>query len=231
MVQNHLLRLVAPKSWPMTKRKGIRFITRPRSGPHKLIESIPLNLLLKNVLNHASTTKEVKTILNKGKVLVNNEIVKDYNYPIGIMDIISIPSTKEYYVVLIGENGKFSLNKIPKEKASLKLCKIINKTLLRKNKLQLNFLDGRNQLTNNKEYKVGDTLVLNLDKNEIKDHLEFKKGASVYLINGKHKGETAILDEIGLSKGNSPHRIKLKKGNETFETLKDYTFVVDKSIL
>ena len=134
MAHNHLLRLVAPKSWPMTKRKGIRFITRPRSGPHKILESIPLNLLLKDVLNHASTTKEIKTILNKGKVLVNNKIVKDYKCPIGIMDTISIPSTKEYYVVLIGENGKFSLNKITKEKASLKFCKIINKTLLRKNK-------------------------------------------------------------------------------------------------
>jgi len=231
MAHNHLLRLVAPKSWPMTKRKGIRFITRPRSGPHKLLESIPLNLLLKDVLNHASTTKEIKTILNKGKVLVNNKIVKDYKCPIGIMDTISIPSTKEYYVVLIGENGKFSLNKITKEKASLKFCKIINKTLLRKNKLQLNFLDGRNQLTNNKEYKVGDTLVLNLDKNEIKDHLEFKKGAYIYLINGKRKGEIAILDEISFSKDNRPHRIKLKKGNETFETLNDYAFVVDKSIL
>lgn len=231
MVQNHLLRLVAPKSWPMTKRKGIRFITRPRSGPHKLIESISLNLLLKEVLHHASTTKEVKTILNQGKVLVNNRIVKDYKCPIGIMDIVSIPSTNEYYRVLIGENGKFSLNKISQEKANLKLCKIINKTLLGKNKLQLNFLDGRNQLTNHKEYKVGDTLVLNLDKNEIKDHLEFKKGASVYLINGKHKGEIAILEEISFSKGNRLHRIKLKKGNETFETLKDYTFVVDNPIL
>jgi len=231
MVQNHLLRLVAPKSWPMTKRKGIRFITRPRAGPHKLIESIPLNLLLKDVLNHASTTREVKSILNKGKVLINNRVVKDYKCPVGIMDIVSIPSTNEYYIVLIGENGKFSLNRIPKEKANLKLCKIINKTLLRKNKLQLNFSDGRNQLTNNKEYKVGDTLVLNLDKNEVKGHLEFKKGASVYLINGKHKGETAILDEISFSKGNRPNRIKLKKGNEVFETLEDYTFVVDKSIL
>ena len=168
MVKNHLSRLVAPRSWPM-KRKGIKFIARPRSGPHKLEDSITLKMIMQNFLKQTATARETKIVLNNGKVFVDNKIVKDPNYPISLMDTISIPSLDEYYRVLIDEHKKFKLNKITKENANLKLCKIIDKTLLKKNKLQINFSDGRNKIAEDKKYKVGDTLVLTLDKNEIKN--------------------------------------------------------------
>jgi len=45
----HLSTLAAPKSWPI-KRKGIKWITRPKSGPHNLKSSLPLIVVLRDML-------------------------------------------------------------------------------------------------------------------------------------------------------------------------------------
>ena len=63
MVKRHLSRLTAPKSWPI-KRKSTKWITRPHPGPHTLKNCMSLNIVLKNILKYAKTTKEVKKILD-----------------------------------------------------------------------------------------------------------------------------------------------------------------------
>ncbi len=73
MVKNHLSRLNAPKSWPI-QRKGIKFIVRPSAGAHNMRECIPLNLVLKGLLKYSRTTKETKSVLNAGNVLINGKV-------------------------------------------------------------------------------------------------------------------------------------------------------------
>lgn len=226
-MKKHLKRLAAPKSWKL-RRKGIKFIARPMPGPHKLEESITLNVILKNLLSYAKTTREVKKILNDGKILVDKIVRKNYRFPVGVMDIIEIPSTNEYYILLHNKKGKFILKKISKEEADFKICKIIEKTILKKNKIQLNLYDGKNILVEKNDFKVGDSIVIVLPKNEIKKHLKFEKGASIYLIGGKHIGNTGILEEVHKFPGSQPAKIIFKSGKETFETLKKYTFVIEK---
>src|SRR3989344_3107655 len=67
MVKNHLSRLTAPVSWGV-KRKGIKFITRPHAGAHNLRESIPLSLVITDLLKFARIRRETKKILNEGKI-------------------------------------------------------------------------------------------------------------------------------------------------------------------
>src|SRR3989344_6984637 len=105
MSQNHLSRLAAPKSWPI-KRKGIKWIARPRTGPHSLDNCITINVILKNILKHANTTREVKNILHDSKVLVNNTPIMDHKFAVGIMDIVSIPTIDQYYLVLLNKKNK-----------------------------------------------------------------------------------------------------------------------------
>lgn len=224
-MSQHLARLAAPKPWSI-KRKNIKFITKPRPGPHNLKSSISINTVLKELLHYAKTTREVKKIINSDNLLVNGLIRKDHKFPVGVMDVIEFPKTKEYFRVLYNKKGKFILLPIKKEEVAIRPCKIINKTILKGKRVQLNLSDGTNIIVKEDSYKVGDSIILS--KNEIKSHLKFEKGASIYLVGGKHTGTTGILEGVHRLAGSQQDRIILKTVKETFETLKEYALVVGK---
>lgn len=224
----HLKRLKSPRSWPIKRKQNV-WIARPSPGPHSLNNSITLNTLIKDILGYAKTKREVKKILNDKKLLINNSNPKDYNLPIGVMDLIEIPSLNENYVVFFNKKGKFSLNKI--KDVENKIFKINDKTKLKKGKLQLNLSGGKNILINKDEYKVGDSLILNLKDNKIKAHLKLEKGATIYLIDGSYKGYMGEIVEIKNKVLNQKAKIIFKIDNKTYETLKDYAFVIEKNYL
>ncbi len=71
--KKHLKRLAAPKAWMLDKLGGV-FTTRPQSGPHKLRESMPITLFLRNRLKYALTTTEVKYILKQRLVKIDGKV-------------------------------------------------------------------------------------------------------------------------------------------------------------
>ncbi|MBT3984755.1 30S ribosomal protein S4e [archaeon] len=223
MVKNHLNRLVAPKSWPI-RRKGVKFITRPDAGAHTLKEGIPLTLVIRDLLKYAKTTKEVKKILNDGKVLVNNKIRKNHTLNMGIMDILTIPELKESYVLYKDIKGKYKLAKIDEKESMNKLCKIQDKVTLKKGKIQLKFFNGYNLLIDKDVYKTGDTVIINLKENKIIKHLKFEKGASIYITEGNKVGMCGKLVEITeLNKGRE--NVIFEVEGKKYETSKHYAFV------
>jgi len=226
MVKKHLKRINAPSSWPI-KRKGIKFVARPMSGPHGVRKGIALSVMIRDILDYARTMKELKLILNSGKILVNKKIRKNPKFPLGIMDIIEIPEKKGSYVVLLNKKGKFYLKSIKQNDE--KLCRIINKTILKKGKVQLNLFDGRNIFVDKGVYKVGDSVVLDLKNNKIKNHLKLEKGSLIYLTGGKRLGVVGVVEEIKKS-GNEKAKIIFKTKNGVFETFREYAFVINKEI-
>jgi len=219
MVKNHLSRLNAPTSWPI-KRKGIKFITRPSSGPHTLRESLPLSLVVTHLLKYARTRKEVKKILNEKKILVNSTPRKDLGYAVGLMDIIAIPTLDEAYRVFYNEKGKFQLHPLPQEERDLKPVQIKDKKIVKQGKIQLNYSDGTNQLITNESYRTRDTLLLSMKDKKITQHFPFTKGARVYITGGTKRGTVGILED---TKGNT---IVVKSPKGSFETAKRYAFVI-----
>lgn len=219
----HLKRIVAPKSWTI-KRKERTFIIRPSPGPHKIECSMPIAVILRDVLERSKTMKETKVILNKGLVLVDNIVRKEPSFPVGIMDTLSIPSLNEYYRLMYDKKGKLFLHPIKKEESAEKACKIIGKTIMKGKKIQLNLYDGRNLIVPKDEYRVGDSVVLHEGK--IKKHLKFEKGAKIYLIAGKYIGSSGILEHVQSFDSNSPDIITLKIENEKIKTRKDCAFVI-----
>lgn len=222
---SHLKRIRIPRSLPIKIRKERKYIARPLPGTHRLLDSITLNTLLKDVINHATTTKEVKNILNENKILVDGIVRKDYRFPIGLMDIISIPNFNEYYIVLY-RNGKLSAVPISKSDSDSKTCKIIGKKILKKGRLQLNLYDGKNISVDKNIYHVGDSIVLS--NKTIKKHLKLEKGALVYLTEGKHQGTVGTLQELQHFHGLAKDRVILNVNSKKIVTRKDYTFVIDK---
>jgi small subunit ribosomal protein S4e len=221
----HLKRIPAPKNW-IINRKERKFITRPMPGPHRLKESIPISILLKEFLNQAKIKKEVKYILNNNKLLIDKIPRKDIRFPIGVMDIVEIPDLKEKYVVLYNEKGKFMLN--PIKDASQKLLKIIGKTVVKFGKMQLNLDDGRNMIIPKSAYSVGDTIVFDLDNKKIKSHLKMEKDALLYFTGGSYKGKIGKMQKIEEKEGSEEQRITFSIGKENFVTLKKYAFVIGK---
>jgi len=230
--KKHISRLAAPKNWPI-KRKERKWIARPNPGAHPLEFGMPIVVGLKEMLKYAKTTREVKKILNDKKALVDGRVIKDKRFPIGVMDILSFPSIDNYYRLIINKLGKFSVVKIDKKQANLKVCKIKGKTSVKKGLTQINLHDNKNILVKDgSSYKVGDSLILDLEKyngkgkkeDSIKKHLSFKKDALIYIYKGKYSGLNGI---VGLIEGN---KVIVKTGNNKFETLKKYIFVIYEEI-
>lgn len=219
MGKDHLKRLAAPKTWHI-KRKGLKFITKPSAGPHSLESGLPFGTLLKEVLNYAATTREVKKILHTSEVKIDGKVRKDFRFPVGIFDTIEFTNTNEYFRVVFNRNGKIGIIKIKKEEAELKPCKIIGKTMVR-GKLQLNLYDGKNILVGANSYKVGDTVLLSLPEQKIAKHLKLNKKSAIFLTGGKHIGEIGNVEDIIENK----IIYKDEKGG-LIETSKKYAFVV-----
>ncbi len=219
-MKRHLKTIATPRTWPI-KRKGIKFTTRPKPGKHTLEKGMPLTTIITKVLKFAKTSREVKNIINTKEVLVDGRRVKEPRYIIGLMDNLSFPLINEHLRIIINKKGKLSLIKIENSEAKQKLCKITSKKLY-KNKIQLGLHDGRTILTDKKEYKVGDSIVIKVPEQEVLNHIPFEKGNFAYLISGKHIGEFGKISEIN---GN---KIFVKTDDTEFETHKKCIFMAGK---
>ena len=215
----HLKRLNKPKTWPI-KKKGIKYALKPKPGPHSLVTSMPLGILLRDVMGYADDLTEAKYILNNKTVLVDGKRNTDYRFPAGLFDTIRIADTDQSFRIIINSKGKLEV--IKEKSADMKLCKVTGKTSI-KGKTQLNLNDGKSKIIDKDTYKVGDSLLLKLPELEIKEHIKFEKGALVYLIGGKHIGETGKIESIAEEK-----IIYKGEDKQLVETLKIYAFAVGK---
>jgi len=211
--------LAVPKTWKIKRKKTV-FIARPNPGTHSLQYSITVNLVLTEFLGMAKNSKEVNVILSDNNFLVDGVIRKDPKFPVGLFDVIEIPKTKEYFRLNMNKKGHLVMLKISKQDSKIKPCKITGKTNIGK-KFQINLYDGKNILTDDSKYKVGDTLLINLPDLGIKENFQFLKKNTIFLTAGKHAGQIGNIEDI---KGDTLI-FKDSSGNNV-ETLKKYAYVV-----
>ena len=221
MVKKHLKVLAAPKTWPLKRKSSGKFITRPNPG-QKLEFSLPLNFVIRNLLSYTSSSSETKNLLNNNHVAVNGVRRTEIKFPVGFFDTIAIQETKTFFRIVLNSKGRLDVSKISEEDSKIKPCRIIGKTSIPGKKIQINLYDGRNILAGNNDYKVGDTLIVSVPENSVRKHLKFEKKAKVFLIGGKHMGETGTVEDI------KQNRIIYKNDREEgLETLKRYAFVIE----
>jgi len=115
----------------MLDKLGGKYTSRPSQGPHKLRESIPLSILLKNRLKYALTGKDVMSICRdkEGLVKVDNKIRRDPRFPLGIMDVVTLEKAGEHYRILYDVKGRYQAHKIDAKEAGFKLCKVLRKAM------------------------------------------------------------------------------------------------------
>ncbi len=226
----HQKRIAVPRSWRI-ERKTAYWTVKPRPGPHPENRSVPLLLLVRNMLNLVDNSKETKRILNEGNVMVNGIVRKDHKFPVGIFDILSLPHIKANYMVLLDKKWKLSLMKVTEEATSKKLCRVNGKRMLKEGRTQLNLHDCRNILPGEEfagKIKTHDSLTISLPDSEILQHFAYKEGSKVTVMGGKHSAQTGEIEEIKVVRSSEPNIVKIKppKSEESFEAIDDYVFVV-----
>ncbi len=221
-MSNHLKRLTIPKSWKIPKKES-KWSVRPAPGKHPIDKSIPLGTVLRDMLHYADTMKEARRIIGSRKVYVDGRPETDYKAPVGLMDVLSIPETGEYYRMLFDSRGKLTLTPIDSERAGWKLVRINDKTTVRGGKTQLNLHDGRNILVDKDVFRTGDVLKMALPEQKILKHLKMESGNRALVIGGKHEGSLAVIEEYESVRGPHPNIVRFKEG---FYTVKDNVFVV-----
>jgi small subunit ribosomal protein S4e len=233
-MSKRIKRLASPRTWRIPKKEK-KFIVKPRPGTHRVKESIALLSLVRDYLGHAATGREARKIIRDGGILIDKVARKDPRFPVGLMDVVELPATKEYYQVLYDGKGKLYLSPIKKKEAQFKFMRINGKTLVKGGKLQLDFHDGRHLLVDIKDptkpeedvYKTGDTIIFDLEKKKIKEHLVLQKGATALIIKGSHRAEVATVEEIYVTRSSMPNEVLLKdEEGRIFRTIKDYVFVI-----
>jgi small subunit ribosomal protein S4e len=140
----HLKRKPAPKMWPIHRKEAV-WTVMPKPGPHSISRSLPLALIVRDMLGFAKTAKEAKNIISQGQIMVDGKVRRDERFLVGLMDVVSIPDAKKSYRALPSGKGLL-LHPINADEAAFKLCRIEDKTVVKGGNMHLNLHDGSSSL-------------------------------------------------------------------------------------
>jgi len=230
-----LKRKPAPKFWPI-HRKEFFWVVRPSPGPHSLKNCLPLTIILRDILEFAKTRKEAKTIVSQGKVYVDGKVRREDDFPVGLMDVISISAIDNYFRIVPSRKGLI-LHPISKEESDFKLCRIENKKVVENGHVQLNLHDGSNILVKvvdpkkpqEDTYKALDSVRISLPERQILEQVKMKENDFAIITSGKNIGKHGKIIEIEKTKGkkrtNALVTIEDKKGNR-YQTILNFVFAI-----
>ena len=219
---NHLKRLAMPRSWPLPRKTTI-WVTRAAPGAHALETCMPINVIIRDILGFARSTREVRHILHKGLAQVDGRVCKDTRRGVGLMDVLTIGD--DNYRCVLDSKGRLQYQTISSEEASWKVCRVEGKTTIKGGKTQVNLHDGRNILCDDAaEYNTGDSVKISLPSQDVIEHIRFGSGTRCFLIGGSHVGEFAEVKEYLVKRSSMPNEVQF----ETFGTTMENVFAVGK---
>ncbi|PWI49103.1 30S ribosomal protein S4e [Candidatus Heimdallarchaeota archaeon B3_Heim] len=230
----HSKRLSAPITYAI-KRKHGKFTIRPHPTRGAYETAIPLGIVLREILGYAKTLNEVKKILVKKVVKVDGKVRTDYKFAIGPMDVLEITKTQEFFR-LVPYQGKrlFTLHPITEEKAKLKILQVKKKNSLRGGLTQFTFHDGRTLAVNPteeptipvQEISPKDSILYNLETNEVVEHYPFAEGNIGLIAGGRHVGLKGKITEIESQLGRKMRTITIQTEEGEIKTSDTHIFIV-----
>lgn len=229
-----LKRNPSPGFWPI-HRKEFTWVVKPSPGPHSLENSLSLTLVLRDILNVAKTKKEADTILAQSKLLVDGVPRQKANFPVGIMDVITMPEIDEYFRVMSSQKGLI-LTKIDKKESTFKLARVENKKIAKEG-VQIALHDGSNILVKIADpknpaevlYDTFDVLRIRLPDKEVTGKITTKVGNLAVITGGKNIGRKGRIVEIEKTetkkRRNALVVIQDEKGNK-YQTILKFVFSI-----
>lgn len=225
-MSKHMKRHTTPVFWPLM-RKEFKWAVKPSPGPHPISKSIPLLIIVRDMLKYAERAGEARRLIAEGHFKVDGVVRRDYKFPVGLMDVIEVVDTGEFFRVIPTPTTYMALIQIDREEGYFKLCRIEDKTTVKGGHLQLNLHDGRNILVRVSDpskpkediYKTMGSLKITIPNQEIVKYLPLQIGALVVVTGGHSVGRVGRL--ISISEGMRSYR-KLVK----IESVKDKDKVI-----
>merc|ERR1711976_861480 len=227
--KKHLKRIRTPKSWMLDKLTGV-YAPRPMQGPHRLREYRPLPISLRNRLTYALNGNECRRILNDkdNEVKVDGKVRRNAKYPVGFMDVLSIPKTGENYRMLYDVKGRFSMVKVKQAEAGFKLCKV-KRRFMGQNKIPYIVThDARTIRFTNPAININDSVKIDLESNTIAETLPIDLGANVFVTGGNNRGRVGVITNRTVVNGGYDMIAVKDKNGHSFNTRVGNCFVIGK---
>lgn len=220
-----LKRYAAPVPMQVVSVKEKKFITRPEPGPHRFKLSLPLQVVIRDILKLAETSREAKNIINRSLVLVDGVVRTSHKFPVGLMDVISIKELNKHYRILVDNKSRLIPVEITPEESSMKISRI-NKKYLYRGKLMLATEDGRTFETDDNSLNVGGSLLVKLPEGTIIDKTPLTEGCVTYVFMGKHAGSIGVVKSISSSSILRDSIVTLNTSNGEVSTIRDYVMAI-----
>ena len=185
-------RLNAPRQWMLDKLSG-KYAPKPSPGPHKLRESIPLVVFLRNRLKYALNGNEVKRIVKQRLIKVDGKVRTDPTFPAGLMDVISIEKTSENFRILYDVKGRFTVHRISPEEAKYKLARVRRVQLGLRGVPYCATHDGRTLRYPDPLVKVYDTIKIDIASGKMTDFIKFDVGNLAMVTGGRNLGRIGVV--------------------------------------
>jgi len=180
----HQKRQAVTKKIPIP-RKGTKYVALSRVD---IQNSVPVVVAIRDMLKLARTAKEVKKMIKQKLLKINGKEVKDYRDSIRLFNVLEAGKT---YTLTITETGRFSFEE---SKEKNRVGKVVDKTLLKGKKIQLNLHDGSNVISKDK-IKTHDSVYLD-SSNKITKHASLEKGKPCFIISGKYIGRKGKIESV-----------------------------------
>jgi len=224
----HLKRLFAPKDWMLSKLAGV-FAPRPRAGPHKLRESLPLLVVLRNRLKYALNARECQMILRQRLVKVDGRPRTDPKYPAGFQDVIEIERTKDRLRILYDAKGRFTLVKVKEDEASIKLLKVQKVWTTTGRVPVITTHDGHRIRYPDPRIRRGDSIVFDFSTGKIRNVIHNRPGKIVMVSGGRNTGRVGEITDIQRHPGAFDITVVKDKQGHEFTTRAGNIFVIGNS--
>lgn len=177
----------------MLDKMGGIWAPRPSTGPHKLRESLPLVVILRNRLKYALSRREVQLICMDKQVQVDGRVRTDPRFPAGFMDVVEMQKSGDVFRLLYDTKGRFVLHRVDKEEASYKLARVKRQEFTSSAVPYIVTHDGRTIRYHDPAIKVLDTVKVDIATGKVVGHLKFEIGATVMITGGRNTGRVGTL--------------------------------------
>jgi len=213
------------------KRKEHVWTFNQSAGTHSKGSGATLGSIIRDVLKFAENTREIKYILQNKIVLLNGKRIKDYHFPIGLFDVLEFKETGKRYRVFLTNKNKFMLKELGKTERDYRPCRIVKKSILGKQEIQVTFDNGFNWvLPKTINAKVGDSVEFDTTKQKFNEVVALKEGSKIYIVGGPHVSKFGIFKGIVKGDVTKANEVTVESNGTTFKTREKYVFAIPEDL-
>jgi len=209
------------------KRKEHIWTFNQNAGTHKKETGAAFGSIIRDVLKFADNTREIKYILNNKTILVNGKRVKDHHFNVGLFDVIEFKDVEKKFRIVLTHNNKIVLKELGKTERVFRPCRVVNKTILNKDKIQIGFENGFNYIVpKTTKIKVGDSVEFDLEKQKFGETIVLKENSKVYIVGGPHVSKIGTLKNVVKGDVTKANEVTVESDGKTFKTMEKYVFAI-----